>query len=438
MKNIIKLLPAFLLSMISIIAYSQPSVTLCHTAGNACNTITVPATAVNGHLSHGDYLGPCSGGTLYGLRDNGIGVFDFAQFNSLTGLSTTLIPSITTGALRFSSTFDAVNNRYFFVGDRNPSKHFVVDVNNLTFTSTPISNISIEYQYDINDDKIYALKDNGAGLFDFVKLDPTTGNVISVLIPAITSLVASGTSTYDQLNRRYFFVAERNPSKHFVIDVATATFTSTAISGNTTVEYEYDVNNNIIYGLRDNGSGSFDFVEVTPINGSVTSILIPSAVTALARGITTFDPLNKKYFFVGERNPSKHFVIDVNTLTSSSTNISDARIEYEFYSCSLVCPACKQAPDIAEEITSPSIYNYPNPFVDKTHFTYSLSTDGNVTLEIFDITGKSVAKLINDEYYNAGVYEKSWSPENKMPAGLYFYKLKTYTEEFNGKLMIIK
>lgn len=46
--------------------------------------------------------------------------------------------------------------------------------------------------------------------------------------------------------------------------------------------------------------------------------------------------------------------------------------------------------------------------------------------------------LKTEEYHVAGVYEKSWTIENKIPSGLYFYKLKTATEEFNNKIVIIE
>lgn len=149
--------------------------------------------------------------------------------------------------------------------------------------------------------------------------------------------------------------------------------------------------------------------------------------------------------------PARHYSIDVTTGTVLSSVITGNTIEYEFYSCAAACPTCKkgngeQEAEINVEYENKlSPTNYPSsiivsplPFSDRTNFTYSLAQNGNVTLEIFDITGKSVVGLINEEFHAAGIYQKSWITENKIPSGLYFYKLKTPSEEFNNKLVIIK
>jgi hypothetical protein len=68
--------------------------------------------------------------------------------------------------------------------------------------------------------------------------------------------------------------------------------------------------------------------------------------------------------------------------------------------------------------------NYPNPFNPSTTIEFSLNTKSNITLTIFDLTGKEITKLINKEYLNSGNYKKivDFSKFN-LSSGIYFYEL---------------
>lgn len=67
--------------------------------------------------------------------------------------------------------------------------------------------------------------------------------------------------------------------------------------------------------------------------------------------------------------------------------------------------------------------NYPNPFNPMTKITYSLNERMNVKVRIFDITGKEVSILVNEEK-EAGEYSLTWKPEdksgNQLSSGIYF------------------
>jgi hypothetical protein len=65
--------------------------------------------------------------------------------------------------------------------------------------------------------------------------------------------------------------------------------------------------------------------------------------------------------------------------------------------------------------------NYPNPFNPSTKMSFRIPEEGNVKLEIFDITGKSVS-LITDERYSAGEYYVDFNAAD-LSSGTYFYKL---------------
>ena len=78
-------------------------------------------------------------------------------------------------------------------------------------------------------------------------------------------------------------------------------------------------------------------------------------------------------------------------------------------------------------IGAPSIVlaqNYPNPAVTSTTFKYNVSDPSRVSLDIYDLAGKKVATLVNNEPRYAGTYEVSWNVET-MPAGVYIAALST-------------
>jgi hypothetical protein len=69
--------------------------------------------------------------------------------------------------------------------------------------------------------------------------------------------------------------------------------------------------------------------------------------------------------------------------------------------------------------------NYPNPFNPVTKIRYNLSKAGQVTLKVFDISGKEVITLINGRK-DAGDNEVSFSAtdgSNILSSGIYFYRL---------------
>lgn len=80
--------------------------------------------------------------------------------------------------------------------------------------------------------------------------------------------------------------------------------------------------------------------------------------------------------------------------------------------------------------------NYPNPFNSETTIPYRLGRDGHVTLEVFDLLGRSVARL-KDAYDTAGSYSVTLSMQQQ-GAGTYFYRLTVDGESTWRKLVVVK
>jgi len=80
------------------------------------------------------------------------------------------------------------------------------------------------------------------------------------------------------------------------------------------------------------------------------------------------------------------------------------------------------------------IQNHPNPFNPSTEIKYSIKNDNFVTIKVYDVLGKVVATLVN-ENKQAGFYKVSFDASN-LSSGVYFYTIKT-NDFIDRKKMIL-
>ncbi len=80
--------------------------------------------------------------------------------------------------------------------------------------------------------------------------------------------------------------------------------------------------------------------------------------------------------------------------------------------------------------------NYPNPFNPTTNIRFALPQDTHVRMEVFDITGRRVAILVND-VRSAGYHHVTFDGSN-FASGLYLYRITAGSFVETRKLMLIK
>lgn len=90
--------------------------------------------------------------------------------------------------------------------------------------------------------------------------------------------------------------------------------------------------------------------------------------------------------------------------------------------------------DQQQKMTSPNFTSYPNPFDETTWFSFELDERTDVNLEIFDVSGKRVAIVLENEALSRGDYSYHLSSQKyNLKPGLYFARLtansKTYTRK---------
>jgi hypothetical protein len=83
--------------------------------------------------------------------------------------------------------------------------------------------------------------------------------------------------------------------------------------------------------------------------------------------------------------------------------------------------------------------NYPNPFNPSTEITYSLRRESNVSIRIYDASGREIQTLVN-ERKPSGTYKVTFdvSGRKHLSSGVYFYKLSADDFTDVKKMILVK
>jgi hypothetical protein len=113
--------------------------------------------------------------------------------------------------------------------------------------------------------------------------------------------------------------------------------------------------------------------------------------------------------------------------TTASSSVNENRIFLRIFSGSAVGVAIEE-----DRIVVPSDYklsaNYPNPFNPTTNFDFTLPLDKQVSVKIYDVNGRLVRTLVNNELRSAGTHTVSWDGRDAagqmVASGNYIYTLE--------------
>ncbi len=81
--------------------------------------------------------------------------------------------------------------------------------------------------------------------------------------------------------------------------------------------------------------------------------------------------------------------------------------------------------------------NYPNPFNPATVIRYQLAGNSLVRLEVFDITGRKVAVLVDGKKQQVGTYQVTFNAD-ALSSGVYFYRLQAGGETVTLRMTLMK
>lgn len=80
--------------------------------------------------------------------------------------------------------------------------------------------------------------------------------------------------------------------------------------------------------------------------------------------------------------------------------------------------------------------NYPNPFNPSTTFRFTLNKNANVSLLIYDASGRLMDKIIDNKFYTSGPWELFYTSSN-LSSGVYFYSMIANGVLVDSKKMVL-
>ena len=85
---------------------------------------------------------------------------------------------------------------------------------------------------------------------------------------------------------------------------------------------------------------------------------------------------------------------------------------------------------------------FPNPFNPTTTIQFSLPVEKNISLAVYDLSGRLISKIIDNEYYQAGIHTVSWEgadqSSSRVASGVYFCQLISGDSVSTKKMVLIK
>ena len=113
--------------------------------------------------------------------------------------------------------------------------------------------------------------------------------------------------------------------------------------------------------------------------------------------------------------------------------------------CEWIEGSCQTKDESGESLNNSSdveynlLKNYPNPFNPETTINFAVVESGNISIKIYDISGKEVNNLING-FYSSGNYSVNWNATDnygqKLSSGIYIYQLNTQ-QGIHSKRMVL-
>jgi endonuclease/exonuclease/phosphatase family metal-dependent hydrolase/uncharacterized protein YdeI (BOF family) len=82
--------------------------------------------------------------------------------------------------------------------------------------------------------------------------------------------------------------------------------------------------------------------------------------------------------------------------------------------------------------------NYPNPFNTGTIIPLTLDRTTEITVAVFDVTGREVAVLVEEQLFTAGTHDLRFEGDG-LSSGVYFYRVNLATGQSHlGKMVLVK
>jgi hypothetical protein len=185
----------------------------------------------------------------------------------------------------------------------------------------------------------------------------------------------------------------------------------------------------------ENGDNFYFYVEFSDNNENdihqITATTDTSAVTATIYGHTPGSVVNIEYEpFIGETNI---------TVTVSDFGLGELADTVQFLLTVQGGLLLDDGP-IPDKFSLG--YAYPNPFNPVVTIPFTIDKPRDVSIHIFDISGRKVNTILQDQFLHPGLYHKNWNGCNyqgrHVSTGTYIIQIASETELHHQKITLIK
>jgi len=163
-------------------------------------------------------------------------------------------------------------------------------------------------------------------------------------------------------------------------------------------------------------------------DGDVSDFYLPGKIRAWFSGLGVFYPDNRPTQRIGIV-PDIYVLPTIQGIREGKDEVLEAAFNHYFSITSA-----------EQENIIPTDYslsqNFPNPFNPSTVISYQISAFSKVILKVFDVLGREVATLVNEEK-SAGSYTVELNA-SKLASGVYFYKLIAGEFSSTKKMILMK
>lgn len=254
------------------------------------------------------------------------------------------------------------------------------------------------------------MKETFKGLYDFGYF-----NVVEALNYATLEAIAAQ-GTYGETNAKMYFWFGDPAMEIFTNDVANPTLLS--ISCNP--------------GMVNPGSQT---ITMTVTSGGSP---VSGATVALSDGIDGVAGKTITFYETATTNGSGQASFSVNVPASSTQLYTGARLHnYGPVSAQIdVYPVSVDETTEGVETFTLGIAAATNPIVGSSAVNFSTPVGGMATVQVFDLAGRSVQTLVNEEV-TAGSHTVNWTP-GQMASGVYFVRLTTPAGTVSTQAMVLR
>ena len=205
--------------------------------------------------------------------------------------------------------------------------------------------------------------------------------------------------------------------------------------GTITLEQLAIVDNIILESTTDIGGFQFDIISSNPISNNLEQLYLPDGWTlnySLHNNIYrvfAYDQTGKNSIKSIQLGFNRSPIFAIENVVVSSSNGYEIPTDFKRSESEFVEIALPNHPAIHEL--------YPNPFNPVLSISFSIPSEGNTTVTVYNMMGEKVVTLMDNVYAKAGFHDLKWNA-SEYPSGMYFIQVQTSSVIDTRKALFIK